>query len=105
MRWVRRSLHRAGPTAAMSSGGGRADGGGCCRTAAVMVRIIRWETPGLVVQGRWRRRFTIAYREILTAERLSQPWRGIRLHTTTTESIRIRCRSRERERVENELRR
>jgi hypothetical protein len=53
---------------------------------------MRFEDPGLVVKRRFRRRaFTIAYGEILTAERLPRA-RGIRLHTVTTDPIGLSVR-------------
>jgi len=44
---------------------------------------------GLEVKVRWGRRFTIAYAEILTAERLRR-MSGIRLHTLGLRPVRIR---------------
>jgi len=61
----------------------------------VRVQVVRFEEPGLVVKRRFRRRgFTVAYGEILTAERLSRA-KGIRLHTVTTESVRLAVRGSE----------
>jgi hypothetical protein len=54
----------------------------------VRARIVRFDKPGLIVQARWRKRFTIAYGEILTAERM-RGGRGIRLHTRTSEAVRL----------------
>ena len=48
---------------------------------------------------------TLSYGEILTAERLPQAWRGLRLHTRTTEPLRVRCGRDDRQALENELRR
>ena len=56
------------------------------------------------MERRWRDRFTIAYGEILTAERLASG-RGIRLHTRTTEPVRLACRGDARTAIEDELRR
>ena len=66
-------------------------------------RIIAFRDPGLIVKQRWSRQFTIAYGEILTAERLVGPW-GLRLHVRTGEPIRIPGWRRRTE-VEDELRR
>jgi hypothetical protein len=65
-------------------------------------RIVAFREPGLIVKRRWSRQFTVAYGEILTAERLARPW-GLRLHLRTGESIRIRG-SRRRTKIEDELR-
>jgi hypothetical protein len=60
----------------------------------VRVEVVRFEASGLVVKRRFRRRwFTIAYGEILTAERLPRA-KGIRLHTVTTEPVRLSVRGR-----------
>lgn len=66
-------------------------------------RIVSFETPGLVVRRGRRDQITIAYGEILTAERLRAPRRGLRLHTRTTEPVILGCGS-ERLFVETELR-
>lgn len=66
-------------------------------------RIMSFETPGLVVRRGRREPFTIAYSEILTAERLRSPRRGLRLHTRTREPVILAC-GRERLLVETELR-
>jgi hypothetical protein len=55
------------------------------------VKILRYEEPGLVVKPLRGQLFTIAYGEILTAERLRSR-RGIRLHTRTTEPVRVAVR-------------
>lgn len=52
------------------------------------VRIRRFEKPGLVVKPLVGQSYTIAYGEILTAERLPRG-RGLRLHTRTTEPVRV----------------
>jgi hypothetical protein len=53
---------------------------------------VRFDDPGLVVRRRFRRRgLTIAYGEILTAERLPRA-KGIRLHTVTTDPVRLSVR-------------
>ena len=67
------------------------------------VKIVSYERPGLVVRARWRRQFTIAYGEILTAERLGSRL-GLRLHTRTTKPVRIAGRGDRRASIENELR-
>ena len=69
----------------------------------VRARIVSFERSGLILERRWRRRFTVAYGELLTAERVPQAW-ALRLHTRTTDPIRVRCRPRERVSLENELR-
>ncbi len=51
-------------------------------------KIVRFESPGLVLKSRLQRPFTVTYGELLTAERLRRA-RGLRLHTRTTEPIRI----------------
>lgn len=66
------------------------------------VTVVSLESEGLIVKSRRRRRFTIAYGEILTAERLAGPW-GLRLHVRTGDSIRIPVR-RGRTEIEDELR-
>ena len=66
-------------------------------------RILSFEQPGLILEQRWRRRFTVAYGELLTVERLPQPW-ALRLHTRTTEPVRVWCRPGDRTSLENELR-
>lgn len=68
-------------------------------------RVVEFERPGLILRGRWNRRFTIAYGEILTAERLRGA-RGLRLHTrTVVRPVRVRARSLDGTDVEAELRR
>jgi len=67
------------------------------------VRIVAFCGHGLVVRTRRNDRFTITYGEILTAERLSAPRRGIRLHTLTTDGVTIACDGR-RLAIESELR-
>jgi hypothetical protein len=69
----------------------------------MVVRIVGFEHPGLIVKGRWGQQFTIAYGEILTAERL-RSWRGLRLHTTAADPVRVLCRSSQQQ-VEEQLRR
>ena len=52
-------------------------------------KIVRFETQGLVLQQRLRRkRFTVTYGEILSAERL-RDGQGLRLHTRTSDPIRL----------------
>jgi hypothetical protein len=67
-------------------------------------RIVAFDGTGLVVKPRLGARFTIAYGEILTAERLPSA-RGLRLHTRSIERLRVRCRGAARTGVEHELRR
>ena len=66
-------------------------------------KIVAFEGPGLVLKARRTRQFTIAYGEILSAERLRSR-RALRLHTRTTDSVRIACGS-DSTPVEDELRR
>jgi hypothetical protein len=68
----------------------------------VPARIVSFEREGLIVSRR-RGRFTIAYGEILTAERLRAPRRALRLHTRTADPVTLSCR-RNRVEVEDELR-
>lgn len=65
--------------------------------------LVEFEGPGLIVQSRWRRPFTISYGEILTAERLTSGY-GLRLHTRTADPLRVACRGRTRRELEDELR-
>jgi predicted HTH domain antitoxin len=67
----------------------------------VRVRIVSFDGPGLIVKAR-RARFTIAYGEILTAERL-RTRRELRLHTRMGDDVRIARGSASS--VEDELRR
>jgi hypothetical protein len=69
----------------------------------VRVRIRRFEKPGLVVKPLVGQGYTIAYGEILTAERLPRH-RGLRLHTRTTGPVRVAVRSDDVIAVESELR-
>jgi hypothetical protein len=66
-------------------------------------RIVSFESPGLILR-RGRSRFTVAYGEILTAERLRSIW-GLRLHTRSSEPLRVPCRGAARTAIEDELRR
>lgn len=66
--------------------------------------MVVWDAAGLVVRGRFRGPFTIAYGEILTAER-PRSRRGLRLHVRTMEPVHLRAESAERPWVEGELRR
>lgn len=59
---------------------------------------------GLVLKPRIGGRVSVAYGEILTAERLSTG-RGLRLHTRTTRPLRISSRNAARLALENEFRR
>jgi hypothetical protein len=69
----------------------------------VRVRILRYETPGLVVKPLIGRAFTITYGEILSAERLPAK-RGVRLHTRTTDPVRVVGRGEAVEEIESTLR-
>jgi hypothetical protein len=66
-------------------------------------RIIEFKPRGLILKTGWRRYCSIAYGEILTAERL-RSGRGICLHTRTTEPVRLRCSSPGTVEVEDSLR-
>ena len=66
------------------------------------VRIVSFEPRGLIVKRR-RGLFSIAYGEILTAER-SRKRGALHLHTRTLEPVRVIC-GRGRTLVEDELRR
>src|SRR5436305_121509 len=63
------------------------------------------ESKGIVLRRRRGRGLTLSYGEILTAERLPQSWRGLRLHTRTTDPLRVKCKEGDRENFENDLRR
>jgi hypothetical protein len=69
------------------------------------VRIVKFLESGLVVQPRWKKAdgFTVAYGEILTAERMGSPTR-IRFHTRTTEALIVSCRGVGRTAAEDRLR-
>ena len=67
------------------------------------VSIVSFEPPGLIVR-RGRSWFTVAYGEILTAERLRSV-RGLLLHTRSSSPLRLRCRGAARTVIEDELRR
>jgi len=68
----------------------------------VTVTIERFERVGLIVIARRGRPFTIAYGEILTAERV-RARRRMCLHTTMMGGVQLRC-GRDREKIEHELR-
>jgi len=70
---------------------------------SLRVRILSFEPVGLIVKPRFGRQFTVAYAEVLTAERLRRA--GLRLHTRTTDPLRVRVRMRERAEAEAHLRR
>lgn len=67
------------------------------------VTIVSLESAGLIVRPRWKSPFTIAYGEILTAERM-RPLNKLRLHTRTEANVWVAC-GRERIVVEDALRR
>jgi hypothetical protein len=50
--------------------------------------IVAYLDAGLIVKRRWSRGFTVAYGEILTAERLRWRW-GMRLHLRTRDTLRV----------------
>ena len=66
-------------------------------------RIVSFEPQGLIL-SRGSSRFTVAYGEILTTERLRSVW-GLRLHTRSGEPLRLPCRGAKRTVIEDELRR
>jgi hypothetical protein len=66
-------------------------------------RIVSFEASGLILR-RGGSRFTVAYGEILTAERVRSIW-GLRLHSRSSEPLRIPCRGAARTVIEDELRR
>ncbi len=55
------------------------------------MKILAFEELGLLLKPRFGDQLTIAYGEILTAERLRNS-SGLLLHTRTTEPIRVRVR-------------
>jgi predicted HTH domain antitoxin len=72
--------------------------------------VRRWRTasvafhePGIVLKSSWSQQLTIAYGEILTAERLRWRW-GLRLHVRVGDAVRIAGWRGTRE-IEDELRR
>lgn len=66
-------------------------------------KVVSFERPGLIAKRRGSREFTVAYGEILTAERLKSG-RALRLHVRTANPIRIAGGS-ETRLIEEELRR
>jgi hypothetical protein len=69
----------------------------------VRATIVAFEGAGLILKRGVRRHFTVAYGEILTAER-SRSGRGLKLHTVTGDRLRVACRRGDQYRVEEELR-
>lgn len=67
-------------------------------------RIVAFGASGVVVKPRFRGRFSIAYGELLTAERCGR-FHGLRLHTRSSHALGIRCHGKARFALENELRR
>lgn len=67
------------------------------------VRIVRFDSRGLIVKSRFGRPFTISYGEIFTAERLRRA-SGIRLHTRTADSTRVSVRGSRAIETESQLR-
>ena len=65
--------------------------------------MLSFEPQGLILR-RGRSRFTVAYGEILTTERLRSAW-GLRLHTRSSDPLRLSCGGTERTGIEDELRR
>jgi hypothetical protein len=71
----------------------------------VKVKLVSVHELGVVVESRWRRRWAIAYGEILTAERL-RSGRALRLHTRVMEQpLDVVCRRSTVANTEVELRR
>ena len=64
---------------------------------------VKFVKAGIYVVRRWHRPVSLAYGEILTAERLGSGL-GLRLHTKGTEPVRILCRGAGCEAIEDELR-
>jgi hypothetical protein len=58
---------------------------------AIPATVLTATSAGLEVKSPWGRRFTVAYGEILTAERLRR-MSGVRLHTLGFRPVRIRVR-------------
>jgi hypothetical protein len=58
---------------------------------AVLARVVQFQATGLIVKRVLGGTFTIAYGEILTAERL-RAFGGIRLHTRTSDPVRLMLR-------------
>jgi hypothetical protein len=67
------------------------------------VRVVRFDSPGLIVRSRFGRPFTIAYGEILTAARLRRA-SGVRLHTRTADPILMSVRGSRAIETESQLR-
>jgi site-specific recombinase XerC len=67
------------------------------------VRVVRFDSPGLIVRSRFGRPFTIAYGEILTAARLRRA-SGVRLHTRTADPILVSVRGSRAIETESQLR-
>lgn len=70
------------------------------------MQILEFKRNSVILAG-WRRRpkAGLVYGEILTAERLRQPWRGLRLHVRIREPIVISCHGERQREIEDELRR
>ena len=67
------------------------------------IRLVRFEPAGIAVKT-WRGvGLTVSFEEILTAERLTHPRRGIRLHTRNSDRLTLSCGAARLD-VENELR-
>lgn len=67
------------------------------------IRVVSFESTGLVLRKGRRTQVTVPYQEILTAERRGAPRRGIRLHVREGNAIDVSC-GRSRLGVEGELR-
>ena len=68
-----------------------------------MARIVAFLDGGLIVKRRRSRRFTVAYGEVLTVERLRWRW-GLRLHLRTSDPVWVSGWNGTAD-IENELRR
>jgi hypothetical protein len=67
-------------------------------------QTVQFGEAGVAIRGLLGRRLSLAYGEILTAERLPSGF-GMRLHSRTTDHLRIWCGGARRNAIEDELRR
>jgi hypothetical protein len=65
--------------------------------------IVSFESAGLILRPRFRGPFTVAYGEILSAERRPRG-RALRLHTRAGTSVSVACRGAFQLEIEDELR-
>jgi hypothetical protein len=66
-------------------------------------KVLSFEPAGLIIKEWPRSRFTVAFGEILTAERLTSE-RGLRLHTRTVDTVVLRSSRRKARELEARLR-